>query len=290
MFGLSYNVRISWRDGYIPPPRLSSLLNTQLSTQTPVWELSLDTPSADSIPPVVEYDLNLEELNERVVTPFKAWRDIILGGKTIPVAGIERIEIRAEGTDLNAQPLYDGFLRLLRRFDWSGTDVTREFVKDSTAWGPKIGAPERPEAIPVDQLFDRLVTNQLLREATRNRFRNRNFTDAVEAAFKCLANAVKERSGHYERDGADLMRHVFGSRSPILQLNARESQSEKDEHDGYRDIFAGVMTGIRNPRAHEYAIKDDPTVALELLTLANHLLRRLDNAAKADAQLEESAP
>ena len=142
----------------------------------------------------------------------------------------------------------------------------------------------------MDQLYDRLVTNELLRAATRDRFRSRNFTDAVEAAFKCLANAVKERSGNYERDGADLMRHVFGAQSPLLKFSSLRSQSEKDEHNGYRDIFAGVMTGIRNPRAHEHAIKDNPAVALELLTMANHLMRKLDSATKNDAKVEEPTP
>ena len=44
------------------------------------------------------------------------------------------------------------------------------------------------------------------------------------------------------------------------------------------DIFAGVMAGIRNPRAHEHEIADDAEVALEMLIIANHLMRKLDQA------------
>ena len=142
----------------------------------------------------------------------------------------------------------------------------------------------------MDQLFDRLVTNDVLRAATRDRFRSRNFTDAVESAFKCLANAVKERSGQHQKDGADLMRHVFGAQSPILRINALKSRSDKDEHDGYRDIFAGVMTSIRNPRAHEHMIKDSPAITLELLAMANHLMRKLEGTTKNGTQTEETAP
>lgn len=284
MLGLSYNVRLSWKENYIPLPRF------QFFTQTPTREPSLDTPAVDSTSPIIEYNLSLEELNERVIAPFKAWQEITIGGRAIPFEGIERIEIRAEGRDLDVSSRYDWVSNFFRHFEWNGTDVTREFMKDAPTWGPKIGEPERPEAIPLDQMFDRLVTNELLREATRIRFRSQNFTDAVEAAFKCLASAVKEKSGHYERDGAELMRHVFGTSSPLLELNARGSRSEKDEHDGYRDIFAGVMIGIRNPRAHEHAIKDNPAVALELLTMANHLMRKLENATQYGAQFEESTP
>ena len=54
----------------------------------------------------------------------------------------------------------------------------------------------------------------------------------------------------------------------------------KDEQRGYMDIFAGSMTGIRNPRAHEHDLADEPEVALELLVLANHLMRKLDAATR----------
>ena len=254
-----------------------------------MWARILDTMLTDSASPVVEYGLSLEEINELVVVPLKGLRDVTLNGRTILFGGIERVEIRAEGKDVSVPPLHDEFLNALSRwFESSGTDVTKEFIRDPTAWGPKIGAPDRLEAIPVDLLFDRLVTNEFLQKATHDRFRSRNYADAVEAAFKCLANAVKEKSGDLHKDGPNLMRHVFSERSPLLKFNARESQSERDEHNGYRDIFAGVMTGIRNPRAHEHEMKDSPAVALELLAMANHLMRKLESATKNDAPPEES--
>ena len=52
-------------------------------------------------------------------------------------------------------------------------------------------------------------------------------------------------------------------------------------------MFAGAMTGIRNPRAHEHELKDDPKVALELLALANHLMGELGAATKNDMQSNE---
>jgi hypothetical protein len=64
-------------------------------------------------------------------------------------------------------------------------------------------------------------------------------------------------------------------------LNAMRSTSERDEQTGYRFIFAGVMTGIRNPRAHEHQLRDDPDVALEMLVLANHLARMVTRSVRA---------
>ena len=304
MISLSYNVRISRRQDYVPPP---SLLDFQarptpptgqknylasvgnIGPQTPLWEAFLPPKEDDPASPIVEYGLSLEELNERVVAPLKGSHDVRLDGRTIPFGGMERIEIRAEGTDLKGPPVPNRLLDLLRNFDWSGTDVTKEFTKDPPAWGPKIGPPERPEAIPVDLLFDRLVTNELLRKATRNRFHSRNFADAVESAFKCLDNAIRAKSGLSDKGGSDLMFTAFNEKNPVLKLNELRSTTDRNEQEGYKHLFAGAMTGIRNPRAHEHELRDDPRVALELLALANHLMGKLDVSTQS-VQSNEGAP
>ncbi len=76
------------------------------------------------------------------------------------------------------------------------------------------------------------------------------------------------------------MRTAFSANDPVLGLNNLSSRSEKDEQRGYMDIFAGAMTGIRNPRAHDHELNDDPKVALDLLVLANHLMDKLNVATK----------
>ena len=253
-----------------------------------MWERILNTTAADSTSPVVEYGLSLEELNERVVTPLKGSRDVRLDGRIIPFIGMERIEIKAEGTDLLLSSPFSRLFDILRSFELNGMDVTKEFIKDPPAWGPKMGASERPESISVDLLFDRLVTNDPLRQATRTRFSSRNFTDAVEAAFKCLDNAVKEKSGLSDKSGSDLMFTAFNEKNPVLKVNELHSTTDRNEQEGYKHLFAGAMTGIRNPRAHEHELKDDPKVALELLALANHLMGKLGAATKNDMQSNES--
>ena len=125
--------------------------------------------------------------------------------------------------------------------------------------------------------FDELVTSQDLTNASRQLFVDGHYANAVENAFKCLNNAVKEKSG-LSVDGDGLMTQAFSANSPILKLNSFQSQSDQNEQRGYMQIFAGVMTGIRNPRAHEHEIVDDPEVALEMLIIANHLMRKLENS------------
>ena len=128
--------------------------------------------------------------------------------------------------------------------------------------------------------FDELVTNPELRSVSRELFEIEHYARAVEEAFKCLNNAVKRKSGLKTQDGAGLMKSAFSANSPKLALNDLSTKSEKDEQLGYMDIYAGAITGIRNPRAHEHELEDKPEIALELLTLANHLMRKLDAATK----------
>lgn len=130
-------------------------------------------------------------------------------------------------------------------------------------------------------LFDELVTSEPLREASGSLFRDGHYARAVEEAFKCLNNAVRDKSGLTSPDGVRLMRSAFSANDPVLKLNGFQTQSERDEQQGYMEIYAGVMAGIRNPRAHDHQLVDPPEMALEMITLANHLMRKLDAAEAA---------
>ena len=131
----------------------------------------------------------------------------------------------------------------------------------------------------IDQ-FDNLVTSSSLRSASRDLFADGHYARAVEEAFKCLNNEVKDKAGLTSQDGASMMRSAFSPKKPALRLNPLATQSERDEQQGYMDMFAGVMSGIRNPRAHDHQLHDDPDVALEMIVFANHLMRKLDGAVK----------
>ena len=126
-------------------------------------------------------------------------------------------------------------------------------------------------------LFDALVTHGKLRKATRKLFKDGHFTESVRQGFICLDNAVQSRTSS-DRTGNRLMRWAFSADNPRLKLNCLKSGSDRNEQRGYMEIFAGVMTGIRNPRAHDADMADDAKTAVELLSLANHLMRRLDTS------------
>ncbi len=144
----------------------------------------------------------------------------------------------------------------------------------------KGSSPASIESRSAIEQFDDLVTNSSLRSASRELFADGHYARAVEEALKCLNNEVKDKSGLVSEDGASLMRTAFSLKKPILKLNPMVTQSEKGEQQGYMDLFAGAMTGIRNPRAHEHDLEDQSDVALEMIVLANHLMRKLDGSIK----------
>ncbi len=74
------------------------------------------------------------------------------------------------------------------------------------------------------------------------------------------------------------MMAAFSEASPKLRLTPLSTQSEKDEQEGYRFVFAGGVRAIRNPRGHEHSAKDDPDICLDHLSFVSLLLRRLEQA------------
>jgi uncharacterized protein (TIGR02391 family) len=115
---------------------------------------------------------------------------------------------------------------------------------------------------------------------------------AVEQGCKLVNNTVKDRCGTGTRgkDGPDLMHHAFRNDAPVLKINPLKTVSQRDEQDGYRLILAGMMSGMRNPRAHEHLLRDEAQIALEMLVLANHLLAIIGRATRSRARRGSPKP
>jgi len=116
-------------------------------------------------------------------------------------------------------------------------------------------------------------------EVSKKRMSDGYYADAVEAACKMVNSIVREivleQTGD-ELDGAGLMRKAFSPTNPIIRIADVDHKSGHDTQQGYMDIFAGMMTGIRNPKAHdnENISKED---ALRKLILASLLLFKIDS-------------
>ncbi len=131
--------------------------------------------------------------------------------------------------------------------------------------------------VTFDELYDIRIKNEKLRNASRKLFLDGHYAQAVEMAYKCVNNTIKKISNEKSRDGADLMTYVFSEKNPIIKLNDLNTKSELDEQKGFMQIFAGCMTGIRNPRAHEDEWADTEENALSLISFADFLLQKIGN-------------
>jgi uncharacterized protein (TIGR02391 family) len=115
-------------------------------------------------------------------------------------------------------------------------------------------------------------------EVSKKRIKDGYYADAVEAACKTLNARVRDivldQTGE-ELDGAGLMRKAFSPGNPIIRIASPASKSGHDTQQGYMEIYAGVMTGIRNPKAHdnEMITKED---ALRKLVMISLLMYKID--------------
>jgi uncharacterized protein (TIGR02391 family) len=115
---------------------------------------------------------------------------------------------------------------------------------------------------------------------SRSRFESGHYADSAEAAFKQINSVVKHvvRSDTGEDlDGAPLMQKAFSPKQPIICLGDLATESGRNIQQGYMQIYAGAMTGIRNPKAHQN-IEIDSSRASHFLFLASLLMSVLDEA------------
>jgi uncharacterized protein (TIGR02391 family) len=108
-------------------------------------------------------------------------------------------------------------------------------------------SPQLPSLAPWDLL------HPIVSKTARTRFETGHYADAVEAALKEVNNIVRrivrEKTGK-GYDGADLMNRAFSVDNPIIVLDDLGATTGRNIQVGYMQIFAGSMTGIRNPKAH----------------------------------------
>jgi uncharacterized protein (TIGR02391 family) len=125
--------------------------------------------------------------------------------------------------------------------------------------------------------FERNNIHESLPDSVRRLFDDGHYSQATFETFKFIDKKVSDLASKKE-SGYKLMMSAFNENSPVLKLNPLSSASDIDEQLGYKFLFAGGMSGIRNPRGHEYDVKDDVETCLSHLSFGSMLLRKLEEA------------
>jgi len=133
--------------------------------------------------------------------------------------------------------------------------------------------------------FGQLV-HPRIKALARPRFDAGFFGDAVKTSFKEVNDAVKlifKHKAGRELGGAKLMTTALSPTDPVIKLSPMVTDSDKNMQQGYMQIFAGTMTGIRNPTAHGNLTRDSRN-ALHLAILTMYV--RLKPPAQALLQVD----
>lgn len=140
-----------------------------------------------------------------------------------------------------------------------------------------------------------------VQDASEKAYQNQDYYTAFHEAVKRYAKKVRANSNGFEGTDRSMMGHVFGSEKRLLSVTKKckrpdgsdfEPETLENIETGQRDLSQGVISGCRNPIAHEehndlresnlFSEKD----CLDALSILSHLFRRLEHAIEAQQENE----
>ena len=121
-----------------------------------------------------------------------------------------------------------------------------------------------------------IILHPKVKEHSLNLFKNGHYAQAIFESVKALNNYVKDKAQIVDKDLSDAMAKAFNEKNPIIKLNDMKTQSKIDEQRGFKFLFMGAMTGIRNPKAHDTIKQEDKNRTLEYLAFLSLLFRRAE--------------
>ena len=143
---------------------------------------------------------------------------------------------------------------------------------------PIVVASNIEKILNKEELFWKQL-HPVLKKISQKKFKDSHYADVIETALKeintIVKNEVRKKSGK-DLDGATLMNTAFSVKNPIIALDDLSTETGRNIQIGYMQIFAGAMTGIRNPKAHSnITLTKERTI--HLLFLCSLLFYKLED-------------
>lgn len=199
----------------------------------------------------------------------------------------------AEGASKTYDPQYEQDVRIALAEAWNWLEVQGLIVWPGQSDGAKgYRVPSRRgRSLRTAEAFKEFATgtqlpkeflHPALREYVWLMFLSGRYDTAVFEAFKQVEVAVRNVAGFTNSEyGVDLMRKAFDpERGPLT-----DAAREPSERQALSHLFAGAIGYYKNPQSHREVGITDPSDAREMIMLASHLLRIIDQRrAKLAAQ------
>lgn len=130
------------------------------------------------------------------------------------------------------------------------------------------------------QLYNRAIHSEVQKYCIKD-FLQKDYYDAVFEAAKGLAERVRQITG-LTTDGGALFQTAFSKNDPYLFFNSMQTDSEKSEFTGLKELLESIFHLVRNPAAHTPKInwKVDEAKALDIITLISFAHKYLDECHK----------
>lgn len=134
------------------------------------------------------------------------------------------------------------------------------------------------EAYRKANLLPRMLLHPRIAQKVWAAFLRGDYDAAVFQAFKEVEISVRAASGLSDTDlGVDLVRKAFHpEKGPLIDAAVPKAEREALGH-----LFAGAIGSYKNPHSHRQ-VSIDALEAVEMITLASHLLKIVDQRTRAD--------
>lgn len=140
---------------------------------------------------------------------------------------------------------------------------------------------------PADLDFWPLI-HPAVRSVAEPRFRSGQYADSAFVSLVAIEERVRrayEQEKGVEPPQSDLMMQAFkfdDDHPPVIALEDLKTASGRNRQKGYKFLFAGAMSALRNPKGHS-VLSISPENAIHLIFVASTLMHALDGTWRLPA-------